>query len=157
MSLAMSTRTVPFLPIDLHFEDQDGQVRVVAPDKHVMIVPVRVVVEACRAFQDQIAFNDQFSELLDRLATWIVSHRDEVKLAFLTVHDAGLLFLVVQSSTEFNIDFEMALSDLSLEIANDSDFSLIRLAVHGLPDCSKDVYEAFLSSQMALRYTSHAD
>lgn len=79
-----------------------------------------------------------------------------MQLAFLTVHDAGLLFLVVQKSKEFSMEFEVALSDLSLEIANDTDFSLIRLTVHALPNCPREVYEAFLSSKMALRYGSHA-
>lgn len=154
---AMTTQSVPFVPIDLHFEDQDGKVRIVAPDRHVMIVPVRIAVEACRAFQDQIVFNDQFNELLNRLASWIVTHKDDVHLAFLTVHDAGLLFLVVQKSKDFSLDFEGALSDLSLEISNDTDLSLIRLAVHALPNCPRDVYEAFLSNKMALRYGSHAE
>lgn len=152
MPALQNTRLVPVSPIELHFEDQGGKVRVTAPDRHVMIVPVSVAVEACRAFQDQIAFNDQFNDLLDRLARWIVDHRRQVSQAFLTVHDAGLLFLVVQQGTEFDPDLENSLSELSLEIANDTDYSLIRLVVHAVPNCGREIYEAFLSSRMSLRY-----
>lgn len=152
MPAVHDTRLVSVSPIELHFEDHDGKVRVVAPDRHVMIVPVSVAVEACRAFQDQIAFNDQFSDLLDRLARWIVDHKVQVSQAFLTVHDAGLLFLVIQQSTEFSPDLENSLSELSLEIANDTDYSPIRLVVHALPNCGREIFEAFLSSRMSLRY-----
>lgn len=149
-----STQPVAVSPIELHFEDQDGKVRVVAPDKHVMIVPVSVAVEACRAFQNQIAFNEQFSGLLDRLARWIIDQKGQVSQAFLTVHDAGLLFLVIQQGIEFDSDLESSLSELSLEIANDTDYSLIRLVVHALPNCGREIFETFLSSRMSLRYGS---
>jgi len=152
MPAVHNTQLVSLSPIELHFEDQDGKVRVVAPDRHVMIVPVSVAVEACRAYQDQIAFNDQFGNLLDRLARWIVDHKVQASQAFLTVHDAGLLFLVIQQSTEFDPDLENSLSELSLEIANDTDYSLIRLVVHALPNCGREVFESFLSSRMSLRY-----
>jgi ribosome recycling factor len=70
--------------------------------------------------------------------------------AYLTLRDSGLLFLVVIRGKEFNSDVEQAITDLDLEIAQDNDYSLIRLGVHVLPECDRENILAFLSRQMVI-------
>ena len=154
--MSLASNGASHIQIDLHFENQGGAVRVVAPEKHIMVVPVLTAIAACKAFQDQIAFIDQFNALLDRLAAWIVANQAGVSTAFLTVQDEGLLFLVIQEGKIFDEALESELSDLSIELANEPNFSLIRVTMHALPNCSRDIYEAFLSNNMQLRYVGNA-
>jgi len=138
--------------IELHFEDKEGKVRIVPPDRDLMTIPVAMAIEACRAFNQQIVFKDQFDMLVDYLGRWIDQHREQVADAYLTVRDAGLLFLVVRRATSYDEAFESALTDLDLEIANDDDYGLISLSVLGLPSMDEHSVHTFLSHKMALRY-----
>lgn len=143
--------------IELHYEDRDGQIRVVAPGKNIMALPVEMAVEACRAFKTQILFKDQFELLLDRLAEWLIDQRDQIQAAYLTVRDAGLLFLAVQQGRKRDAPLEASLSELDLQIANDSDYSLIRLSVLAIPNCGDEGLQSFLSPKMALKYILHGE
>jgi len=135
--------------IELHCDDTSGHVRVIPPDRDLMTMPVEFAIEACRAFKHQIEFNDQFSLLL---AEWIVGHRNRISQAYLTTRDAGLLFLVVQTTEEYDSDLEGELTELDLEIANDSDFSHITLTVLGIPLVDEPSVASFLSPKVVLQY-----
>lgn len=138
--------------VELHCEDRDGRVRVVFPDKHIMVLPTEAAVRACGAFKDQITFQDQFYHLHQRIAEWLKDHKDLVERAYLTVRDNGLLFLVVQNETRYNDVVEEALSDLDLLIANDDDFRLIRFDVQSLPLTSEESTTSFLARGNTFRY-----
>ena len=140
--------------VELHFENRDGQVTVVHPDNHVMAMSVGEAIEACRAFNKQIEFKIQFDTLLQRLAEWLREHSEFFDRAFLTTRDSGLLFLVVTKEKTFNEKLEEDLTELDLEIANDADFTLIRLAVHAIPYCTDDEANSFLSKDLALRFVA---
>jgi len=143
--------------IELHFENRDGQVRVMLPDNHIMAMSVEVAVHACRAFKDQILFKAQFDCLLPCLAEWIHRHRDNVKDAYLTTRDSGLLFLVVAKGATFNDSFEDELTGLDIEIANDTDYSLITMNVLAIPpSCDEDTH-SFISDKMKIRFRSRSD
>jgi hypothetical protein len=143
--------------IDLHFEDDSGGVRITPPDRDLMVLSVKEAVEACRAFNDQIAFKDQFDQLLDRLGAWIKARQEKISQVFITTRDAGLLLLVVTKFAGYDADFEAELTELDMEIANDADFSLIPLGVLAIPTCPPDSVHSFLSRKMALRYVIHGD
>jgi len=147
----MAATKSPGKVIELHFAD-DQQVRVVPEDNDLMVIQTNIAVEACRAFRDQIRFKNQFDDLLNTLAQWIVGRRSKIAEAHMTVRDAGLLFLIVLNGTEYDSDFESELTRLDTEIANDSDFDLISLSVLALPKCDTVAVESFLSSKMKLRY-----
>ena len=138
--------------IELHCENRDGQVRVVLPDNHIMAMPVEVAVHACRAFKNQIEFKNQFDGLLAHLGKWIDGHRDEIKEAYLTTRDSGLLFLVVTESKSFVSDFEDELTALDIEIANDTDYSLITMNVLAIPPISNEDTRSFISTKLEIRY-----
>jgi hypothetical protein len=142
--MSLTTRR-PAHVIELHFENQGGNVRVVPPDRDIMAMPIEMAIEACRAFKNQIRFKDQFDLLVHRLGTWIGERRASVSSAYLTSRDSGLLFLVVTNGREFNQELEEAITELDLEIAQDGDYNLIRFGVHVLPECDRDSVQSFLS------------
>ena len=141
--------------IELHFENRDGQVRVMLPDNHIMAMSVEVAVHACRAFKDQILFKSQFDGLLPYLAEWIDLHSDDVKEAYLTTRDSGLLFLVVTKGKTFNGSFEDELTGLDIEVANDTDYSLINMNVLAIPPSGDEDTHSFISNKLELRFRLH--
>lgn len=145
----LSTRR-PTSIIELHFENQGGQARIVPPDRDIMVMPIELAIEACRAFHQQVKFTDQFKLLVDRLGGWLGEHQDEISSAYLTVRDSGLLFLVVTRERTFNDKLERAVTDLDLEVAHDGDYNLIRFGVHVLPQCDKENIQSFVSRQMVI-------
>jgi hypothetical protein len=149
--------TVPSRPasqrefIELHFENQDGKVRVAPADRDMLVMSVNSAVEACRAYRDQIVFNDQFHLLLSRLGQWVRERAAKIANAFLTTRDDGILFLIVMKEKQFDGEFEEELTQLDIDIANDGDFALIRLSVHAVPNCTEDEFRSFLASK-AIRF-----
>jgi hypothetical protein len=141
--------------IELHFENSGGQVRVVPQDYDLMAMPVELAIEACRAFKDQIVFKGQFDALLNRIAVWSKERTDKISRAFVTTRDNGLLFLVVLKDKHYNDSIESDLTELDLEIANDSDYDLIRLTVLAIPQSPSEVISSFVSRGMALEYALH--
>jgi len=143
--------------IELHFENREGIIRVVPPSRDLMIIPVEMAIEACRAYRQQIVFKGQFDMLVDFLGRWIGGRPEQISDAYLTIRDAGLLFLVVHRATSYDDVFENALTDLDLEIANDGDYNLINLSVLGLPPVDEESVHTFLSKKMVIRYQANAD
>lgn len=148
--MSQLTTRRPANVIELHFANQGGDVRVVPPDRDIMAMPIELAIEACRAFKQQIEFRDQFVLLVSRLGGWISERWPELSSAYLTLRDSGLLFLVVTKDGKFNEAIEAAITELDMEVAQDSDYSLIRFGVHVLPACDHDSVQSFLSRQMVM-------
>lgn len=138
--------------VELHCQNLDGQVRIVPPDNDIMVLSVESAIKACRAFNEQIVFKNQFDLLLERLAGWIGRHHAKIADAYLTVRDSGLLFLAVQQTAAHDTPLDDALTQLDLEVANDPDFSLISMAVHSIPRAAQATIESFVSPKLSLRY-----
>ena len=144
--------------IVLHFEDDSGGIVRVTPDNDtLLLLSVEEAISACRAFKKQLEFKSQFDNLLKTLWTWIKAHRQTIEQAHLTTRDAGLLFLVQTQAAKRDDAFESDLTELDLQIANDSDFHLIDLSVLAIPKCPKDSVQSFLSRKMALRFAIDGD
>ena len=139
-------------PIDLHFEDHAGTVRVIPEDSDLMILSVNEAIEACRAFDQQLQFKRQFDMLINTLGAWLQARKDRIAEAFVTTRDAGLLLLIVTKAPKYDTQFESDVTDLDIQIANDSDYKLIDLSVLALPKCPQESVYSFLSRQMRLRY-----
>ena len=137
--------------IELHFENKDGRVRIIAPDNHVIISSVEAAVDACRAYASQLLFRDQFNSLIEKLAQWLEARTELIQDSYLTIRDSGLLFLVVTKNSHFDDTIESSLTDLDLEVSQDSDFDLISLSVHAIPRANQDTVRSFVSNKMALR------
>lgn len=66
--------------------------------------------------------------------------------------NAGLLFLVVMKRKTYDQSFENELTRLDLNVAQEDGFSKIALSVQVLPNCNKENYESFCSSEGTLEY-----
>lgn len=143
--------------VELHFEDAGGHVRIVPPDRDLMTMPVKTAIEACRAFNDQLTFRDQFDLLLEKLGQWLSDRRTAVADAYVTTRDAGLLFVVIQQEKNRDPELDEALTDLDLEIANDEDFSHIPLSVLALPHVDQASIRSFLTKELAFRLRFHGE
>lgn len=138
--------------IDLHFEDDGGVVRVTPEDNDLMIMSVHEAIIACRAFTDQIRFKSQFDSLLNYLGGWIKARERKISSATLTTRDSGLLLLIVTKGTKYDSEFELEITDLDIQVANDSDFAMIDLSVLAIPACPAEAVRSFVSRKMQIRY-----
>lgn len=132
--------------VELHWENVDGRVKVILPGSDIMVLQMDAAVQACRAFHKQVIFGDQLKMLLQGLAEWIHTRVDMLSDAYLTVRDAGLLFVVVRKNRPYDSDFEDNLTDLDVEVANNPDYNLIKMDVLALPNSSDESIKSFVSN-----------
>lgn len=143
--------------IELHFEDDTGKVRVTPADNTLLLLSVEEAIAACRAFKKQLEFKGQFDQLINTLGVWLKARRDRVAQAFLTTRDAGLLLLIVTKSAAYDQAFEADVTELDIQIANDTDYHLIDLSILAIPNCQQESVHSFLSRKMMLRYVIDGD
>lgn len=140
-------------PLQLdYYADEGSQVIVTPQDEDRFLLSVQEAAEACRAGNKAILFKRQFGRLLKRLALWLGQYEEGVSRAFVTIRDAGLLFLVVQKTKAYDRDFENALTSLDIEIARDSNLDMVNLSVLALPSTSEDSYQSFAAPTFTLVY-----
>jgi hypothetical protein len=143
----MATKTQPF--IRLSHRDHDARVQVETEEEDRFVLTVGAAIQACKAFGEYEEFTRQFRKLQATLSSWVKDHAADVAEAYLTVRDAALLFLVVQSGEAFRQELEDSLTDLDLAVAQDEEFNLIRLQVLALPRASEESVRSFLVSGSA--------
>jgi hypothetical protein len=120
------------------------EVCVETADEDRFLMTVESVVRACKAHGHIAEVGKQLRRLLRKLKDWLDAHPEDIREAYLTVRDSGLLFLVVREMKAFNDALEEALTDLDIDVANDEAFNLIRLSVLALPFTSEDSVKSFL-------------
>lgn len=140
----MSTSTAQKIT-QLRYEDRDGMVVVTPEDEDRFAITVEAAIQACQVFREQALFRLQFKQTLQKVAEWLNDHADDVAQAYLTVRDAGLLFLVARKSNRYDQHFEDDLTELDIQIAQDQELNLIRLSVLAIPDASEDSVASFLA------------
>ncbi|MBI2900956.1 MAG: hypothetical protein HYY17_12290 [Planctomycetes bacterium] len=141
--------------VRLNWKDKNRPVVVTPDDQDRFMTTVQDAVRACRAHENSVRFNDQFQQTINRLGTWVRDHRSEILQAYVSIRDTDLLFLVETRSREYSREFEDALTDLDISIAQDSALNLIRLSVLAIPHSSPEAVNSFLSAGRALVF-SHA-
>jgi hypothetical protein len=137
----MPTKTQPI--IQLVHVNKDAKVLVETENDRFMLT-VQAAIRACQAFSHMDEFTAQFKKLHARLTDWINAHNENIDKAFLTARNSAILLLLVQKSNAFNAEFEDAVTDLDLAIAQDDEFGLIRLNVLALPAASEESIQSFL-------------
>lgn len=140
MALTTSPRSVSYL----RYEDRNGSVVVTPEDNDRFMITVEAAIRACQAYHQQAVFQLQFKQTLQKLGEWLRAHQQDVGEAYVTVRDAGLLFLVVRRQAEYDSQFEDDLTDLDMQIAQDTELNLIRLSVFAIPPCSHEGVNSFL-------------
>ncbi|KAA5545113.1 hypothetical protein FYK55_05365 [Roseiconus nitratireducens] len=123
--------------------DVDGQVTLEPESQDRFTLRFRDVINACQMQLQAEEYELQFSILVKRLGSWL-SGQTGVAKAYVTLRDSQLLFLVVTKSTKYDSDFEDALSDLDIELANDPDLRDITLSVLSIPNVPSDSLSSFM-------------
>ena len=141
--------------IRLKWLERDRKILVEDADEDRFSMTVEEAIEACRVYEreKQPLFRKQFKMLLGFLGEWSFKRRNKLAKVFLTIRDAGLLFLVVTKRKTYDEGFEEELTQLDIEVANKEDFSRILLSVQALPLCSSSNYDSFCYPERTLEYT----
>lgn len=139
-------------PIQLKFEDAGRRVVVTPDDNDRYLLTVEQAILACNLMERVSGFQPRFEKMLSRLAAWLSDSRGAVDSAYVTIRDAGLLFLVVRKNTEYDREFEDALTELDLAVARDRDTSGITISMLALPKCSNASISGFLHPDYSLQY-----
>lgn len=141
--------------IPLKWLEEDRKVLVEDADEDRFFMTVQEAIDACKVYEraKQPMFRKQFNMLLDFLGGWSYMRRNKLEKVFLTIRDAGLLFLVVTKRKTYDENFEEELTRLDLEIAHSEDFSEILLSVQSLPLCNQSNYDSFCYPERTLEYT----
>ena len=148
-----SCENIPFTTnITLHWERGNEIVTVTPENKEQFYLTVENAVNACKAYKTNAKFYYQFNKLLQRLAIWIREHDSNVGMAFLTIRDAGLLFLINRTSIKYDREFEDSLTDLDIEVAHDKNFNTIKMSVLALPKSNKEAILSFLNPKASICY-----
>jgi hypothetical protein len=141
-----------------HLRQEDGgKVMIHTKDGDCFGLPFDDLVNACQSSTQFTAFCRQVGTLLDRLAGWLEERRSEVEAAYVGLEPEGAIFVVVRKAKAFDPAFEDALSILDLQVAQDSDFHLIKLRVLALPRSSKETVASFLQLERAFRYAGNLE
>jgi len=141
--------------IRLKWSEKAQKILVEGADEDRFSMTVEEAIEACKVYEraKQTIFRKQFDMLLDFLGAWSHTRNNKLAKVFLTIRDAGLLFLVVTKRKTYDANFEEELTQLDLEIANSDNFSEILLSVQALPLCSESNYDSFCYPERTLEYT----
>lgn len=149
----MNATTTEKLPIQfLRYQHQDGSVVVIPEDESRFVITVGEAIRACRAFDAQLQFERQFKEVLNKLGAWVTTHKAEVSRAYITSRDTGLLFLVVRNVVEYGREFEDALTDLDVDVAQNPNLDLVQLSVLAIPKASDESVASFLNPKLTLAF-----
>ncbi len=144
-------------PIQLQWKNKRHPVVVTPADEDRFCITVDEAIHACKAASSSAKFTGQFKVLLDYLADWLRQNKKIVQCAYLTVRDAGLMFLPVKKEVPYNRAFENSLTDLDLAVANDPNFDLIKLSVLSLPPVSNDAINSFISTEPTPLFYTNAN
>ena len=139
-------------PIFLNWQDNDNNVVVTPEDNDRFVLTVSEAVEACKARGNENKFGLQFNLLMRITAEWLKEHKDKISCSYLTVRDAGLLFLVVRKEISFNSDFEDLLTEFDIKIAQDPQLDLIDLSVLAIPNSNEAGISSFLKPGYTLTF-----
>lgn len=145
-------KSSPAAVMQLTWTQRDGNLVVTPSDQDRFMVKVGKAIEILRQYQREDQFANQFNLLVKRLAAWLDQHAGRWQRAFLTAGESALRFIVMRRQARFEEEITDALSDLGVEIANDPDFSLIKLNTRALPLASNEALQSFLDSSFTIEF-----
>jgi hypothetical protein len=151
MSIASPDKRIA-AAVQLSHVDGEKQVCVTPKDHDRFALKVDIAIELLKEGIGRERFANQLKVMMRQLSDWIVSHDSEVSRAYLTMRDESLCFLVERKSPRYDADFEDALSDLDIQISDDSDLEGIELYSMAIPPVSDSALESFLHPKFQIRF-----
>ncbi len=139
-------------PIRVKWSEKDRTVLFDTQDEDRFTMKVKEVIQACNIHQQGNEFESQFNDLKNILGNWIHERKNKIAKAFVTIRDTRILFLAVTKDVEYDSELEDEITALDLAIAQTPLLSAIPLSVQSLPQCSGDIYRAFLSPPIIFEY-----
>jgi len=122
--------------------ERDGDRVVMTPDE---------AIDACLSrdqSKDLIARRDLFERqmrmLTAKLGQWIDERRAKVFEGYLQTRLDCQMFLIVLKGDEYDPAIEKSLTELTIDVASDPAFSMLRLDVQALPKCDTDDVKSFI-------------
>lgn len=141
--------------IPLKWSEKDHKMVVVEDkDKDRFCLTLEAAIAACKAYdtKKRALVRNQFDNLLNFLGDWCYKRRKKLAKVFLTIRDAGLLFLVITNRKTYDEEFENELTNLDIKVAHEDSFSEICLSVQALPLCDAANYDSFCHPERTLEY-----
>lgn len=122
--------------------ERDGDRLVLSPEE---------AINACVSHdqaKEMIARRDMFLRqtrmLTDKLFQWVEDRKEKVAEGYLQTRSDCQMFLIVLTGSEYDPAIERELTDLTIEVAGDPAFSMLRLDVQALPKCEPDDVRSFI-------------
>lgn len=125
-----------------------GRVTVTDEDEDRFSLHINEAVLACRSHTNAERFRKQVHILLNRLHKWSVDHEDEVREAVLMIQEMEFLLICITKHGPISAELDNDLTDLELEIANDSDINQLPFSGQLLPPLSEEATRGFIPSDM---------
>lgn len=138
--------------VQLNYADGDLQVCVTPKNQDRFAIKIELAIEFLKEGIVRERFPKQLNLLMNQLSSWIISRDKEISRAYLTMRDESLCFLVERRVATYDESFEDALSDLDIQISDDSDLEGIRFCSMALPPISDDALESFLHPKFQIRF-----
>jgi hypothetical protein len=134
-------------PIEIDWFDEGDLVRVNPQDQmRFEIHKDRVI----RLLQLHNEAERQLELLIHRLQRWTHAHSAKVSESYLTLRGDRLGFFAVSNSAKCDDELEDSISDLDLEIANDSDLESMQVNAMVLPPASSVALSSFFDERFLL-------
>lgn len=139
--------------VELQTRRENGGVKVEPREQDRYAIIEKQAAEALQLLKEVEDFRQQFRYLQRVLAEW-VDGRNDVQDAYITLADGSLLFVAVQTQVKFSEEFDDAIAELDLRIANDSALSLIKMNTLAMPKATGDTLQQFLCDKMTMVYVN---
>ena len=112
---------------------------------HVCVRKVPEIIQGCRLLDSAGEQKQQVGELMERLESWFHTQSD-LKDAYIGFGPSGMMLVVIQPEIAFDASLSLRLSQLEIDIANDSRFEMLQFNTIALPHPSEHDIAQFVST-----------
>lgn len=138
-------------------EGEHDDIQVVRLTGDRFVLTVETALEVLSLASDGVRFQAQFTELMNRMYSWVDSHRDSISAAYLSVSVEGLTLLVVQRDVPTDHELEEEMVELDIDVVNSGEFDLVPFNTLLVPRVDESVLQSFLSSGQVMGHPVNAE
>ncbi len=92
---------------------------------------------------------EQLIEGVEYLVRWCARQKEEIEVAYVTLHEGATLFLVVRSQVKADFDLTDEMTELTVALREQ--FPMVNFDTLALPRCSSEAQASFLSDSFHYR------